>query len=69
MELVAIVYEDDKPVRLFKGDGCIYKAYRWAHRTFCLELSDPPLRQYELPDYLKVTFHMMTEDQIKELVK
>lgn len=64
---VAIVHEDDKPVRLFRDDACIFKAHKWAHRHYCLEDLNLPLHQ--LPDWLTVKFYLMAEAQIMELIK
>lgn len=66
--MVAILHEDDKPIRAWKDDACIFKAYSWAHREYCLDLHEPNLRQYELPNYLKVTFHLITEKQLQSLI-
>ena len=66
---VAIVHEDNKPIRAFEGDACIYKAYKWAHRHFCLEDYDPKMLLHQLPEWLKVTYHLMTEEQFSELTK
>jgi hypothetical protein len=69
MLLVAIVQEDLKPVRAFKDDACLYKAYSWAHRHYCLEDMEPKLKPHQLPDWLKITLHMMTQEEFDLMTK
>jgi hypothetical protein len=64
---IAVVHEDDKPVRLFRDDKCIFNAYKWAHRHYCLEDEGIPL--HKLPDYLKITYHLVTKEQFASLVE
>lgn len=66
MILTAVVYEDAKPVRLFKDNKCIYSAYCWAHRHYCLE--DLGLPVSKLPEWLEIKIYMLTDEQIKELL-
>jgi hypothetical protein len=66
---VAILFEDERPIRAFKGDSCIYKAYRWAHHHFHLNEQEPPLPLHKLPEYLEVRYYLMTEEKFEELTK
>jgi hypothetical protein len=66
--LVAILHENDKPIRAFVEKSCINSAYVWAHRHFCLSDYDPKLLPHQLPDWLKVTLHLMTTEQLNELI-
>lgn len=67
MKTIAIVYEDSKPVRLFKDAACIYSAYKWCHRHYCLdEIENLPL--HKLPDFLEVKLHIMSDEQIEALI-
>lgn len=64
---VAILHENDRPIRAWKGSACIYKAYTWAHHHFCL--ADEGYKVHTLPDWLKVTYHIMTEQQFSYIKK
>lgn len=64
--MTAVLYEDGKPIRAFKDDKCLYKAYCWAHRHFCLEDEVMPL--HKLPDWLEVKLYMLTQEQFDSLV-
>lgn len=66
VRMVAVISEEGKPVRAFEGEGCISKAQRWAHHHYCLE--DFKLKLWQLPDFLKVTFHVMTDEEYSRLV-
>ena len=66
-KLVAIVYEDGVPVRAFDKKSCIYHAYGWAHRHYCLE--DEGIKPHQLPDYLMIKLHMLTPEEFNNLVK
>lgn len=66
---VAILYEDEKPIRVFKEGSCIYNAYKWAHHHFCLSDSEPKLKLYQLPEWLTVKYFLMTEEQFREIIK
>lgn len=64
---VAIVFEDGKAIRAFKDEKCIFNAYKWAHRHFCLADEGYPI--HKLPDYLEVKYYpLMTDEQFRELV-
>jgi len=65
--VASILYEDGKPIRAFKGDSCIYNAYRWAHKNFYLYEEGLPL--HKLPDWLEVKFYILSEEQFTDLVK
>jgi hypothetical protein len=64
--MAAVIHEDGKPVRVFEGEGCITKAQKWAHHHYCLE--EFKLKLWQLPDFLKVTFHLMTNKEFESLV-
>lgn len=66
---VAIVYQDDKPIRLFHKEKCIYNAYKWCHHFFCLNDYEPKLKLHELPDWLKVKYVIMSEEQFNSLIE
>lgn len=63
---VAIVYEDDNPRRLFVGDACLFKAYRWSHHHFCL--ADEGFKLHQLPEWLSIRLYLMDEEQINSLL-
>jgi len=67
MVLAAVLHIDNEPTRVWKGNACIYNAYKWAHHNFYL--ADEGLKLNELPDDMKITFHIMTEEQFAQLVK
>lgn len=69
MLLVAVVYEEGKAIRAFKDNTCIYSAYKWCHRHFCLNEYEPRLPLHRLPDWLKVEVYHVTEEQFNKLVK
>ena len=68
MMIVSIVYEDGKPIRVFKDDACIYSAYKWCHRHFCLDEINPELPMHKLPDWLEVKLYTLTEEQFNNLI-
>lgn len=63
----AIVYEDDNPVRLFRDENFLYRAYVWCHRKYCLD--DEGLSIHQLPDYLKIKYFLLTEEEIERITK
>lgn len=67
--ICAIVFEDGNPIRIFRDDKCIYKAYQWAHRHFCLSDYNPELKPHQLPEWLQVKLHILTKEQFDALVK
>lgn len=67
MLTVAILYENDTPIRAWKGEACIYKAYQWVHWKFCLD--DEDYKIHQLPDDLKIKLHLLTEEEFESLVK
>jgi len=69
MIITAIVYEDGKPIRAFKDDKCLFNAYKWCHKHFCLEDYDNELPLHKLPEWLEVKLFTLTEEQFNNLVK
>lgn len=67
--LVAILYEDNNPIRAFNDAKCIYSAFRWAHHHFRLGDYDPTIKTYELPEWLNVKLISIDEKQFNEIVK
>lgn len=68
-KLVAVVFEDGKAIRAFDDKKCIYSAYHWSHRHFCLSDYEPDMPLHKLPDWLEVKVYMMTEEQLQEIIK
>jgi hypothetical protein len=64
---VAVLFEDDNPIRAWAGEACISKAYTWAHYHFCVQDVEP-MPAHKLPDYLKVKFYIMSAEEFSKLV-
>jgi hypothetical protein len=71
MNLTAIVYVDDKPIRAFRDGACIFNAYKWCHREYYLSGPEcpEPMPLHKLPDWIEVKMFMLTDEQFNELVK
>ena len=67
MIMTAVLYEDGKPIRAFRDDKCLYNAYCWAHKNFCL--ADEGFSLHKLPDWLEVKLYMLSQEQFDSLVK
>jgi hypothetical protein len=68
MVFTAVVYEDNIPIRAFRDNACIFNAYKWCHKHYNLYETEN-LAAHQLPDWLRVDFLLLTEEQFANIVK